>query len=468
MLTHSAWRNWSVVFRSYAALVHPALKVDMQRVERLPTAENNAGLIDDEQVQASTGFYHLLLHSTSGPALHRVVNAGSAEGLRAWQLLVERYDRHIRSRTAGHLLSLLQFDFSGDVLAKLEAYERDLALYEQASGEKMSDGLRVGIVLNRVTDTELATHMLLNSDRFQTWALFRRELVDVSRARAAASGAYQMRRGANDSNTAPMEIDALQQHSDKKCHTCERLRHLAKDCWHNKSKSKGKGKEKTDKDVCLKCGRRGHWAKNCPNPAKAIHGLDGQNDANNGWWQWNDVQGWKAPSEQSTAESQHAAPTQPMAEPEAAMGGLWLASLMAGAESVQNRETSPASEIMSLEGHTAERITFGVDSGAALTVIWKGVAAEYPRVQGLTRRMTDCQGNPVVDLGQKDLALRGPTGRSFARVTVASVAKNLLSVSSLLKTGHEVVCSSGKSCIRHLKTRRVVMNDKHSRVRQSG
>ena len=47
-----------------------------------------------------------------------------------------------------------------------------------------------------------------------------------------------------------------------------------------------------------------------------------------------------------------------MAEPEAAMGGLWLASLMTGAESVQNCETSPASEIMSLEGHTAERITF--------------------------------------------------------------------------------------------------------------
>ena len=52
--TDSAWRDWSVVFRSYAALVHPALKVEMQRVERLPTAENNAGLIGDEQIQAST------------------------------------------------------------------------------------------------------------------------------------------------------------------------------------------------------------------------------------------------------------------------------------------------------------------------------------------------------------------------------------------------------------------------------
>ena len=445
--------------------MHPALKDEMQRVERLSTAETNAGLLEGEQVQASSDLYHLLLHSTSRPALDRVVHAGSAEGLRAWQLLVEWYDPDIRSRTAGQLLSLLQFDFSGDMLAKLEAFERDLALYDQASGEKISDGLRVGTVLNRVTDTELATHFLLNSERFQTWALFRRELVDVSRARAAASGAYQMRRGANDSNTAPMEIDALQQHGDKKCHTCGRFGHLAKDCWQNKSKikgkdskgkgglkGKGKGKGKTDKDVCLKCGQQGHWAKNCPNPAKAIHGLDGQNGASNGWWQWNDGQEWKTPSEQSTVESQRAAPSQPMAEPETAMGRLWLASLTAVAESKQMCETSPTAEIVSLEGHAADRITFGVDSFAALTVIGKDVAAGYPRVQGLARRMTDCQGNRVVNFGQKDLASRGPTGRSFARVTVASVAKNLLSVSSLLKTGHEVVFSSGKSYIQHLKT----------------
>ena len=170
--TVSAWRDWSVVFHSYASLVHPALKGEMLRVERLPTAETNAGLVNDEQVQASSDLYHLLLHSTSRPALDRVVNAGSAELLRVWQLLVERYDPHIRSRTAGQLLCLLHFDFSGDVLAKLEAYERDLALYEQASGEKISDGVRVGIVLNRVTDTELATHLLLNSERFQTWASF--------------------------------------------------------------------------------------------------------------------------------------------------------------------------------------------------------------------------------------------------------------------------------------------------------
>ena len=60
--------------------MHPALKDETQGVERLSTAETTAGLLESGQVQASNDLYHLLLHSTSGPALDRVVNAGSAVG----------------------------------------------------------------------------------------------------------------------------------------------------------------------------------------------------------------------------------------------------------------------------------------------------------------------------------------------------------------------------------------------------
>ena len=89
----SAWRDWSVVFRSYAALVHPALK---WRGCRLQKPMRDFSKVD------SAGEYLLLLHSTSGPALDRVVNAGSAEGLRAWQLLVERYDSHTGREQQGN------------------------------------------------------------------------------------------------------------------------------------------------------------------------------------------------------------------------------------------------------------------------------------------------------------------------------------------------------------------------------
>ena len=63
--------------------------------------------------------------------------------------------------------------------------------------------------------------------------------------------------------------------------------------------------------------------------------------------------------------------------------------------------------------------------------------------------MRDCQWKPVRDLGSKDLELRGPSGVNFVRVTVAPVAKNLLSVSALVKAGHEVLCKKEGSFVRH-------------------
>ena len=57
--TDSAWRDWSVVFRSHAAMVHPALKVELQRVERLSTAEYNASLIDEDRPLSFASAQHL-------------------------------------------------------------------------------------------------------------------------------------------------------------------------------------------------------------------------------------------------------------------------------------------------------------------------------------------------------------------------------------------------------------------------
>ena len=151
----------------------------------LPTEEKNAGFINDEQIQASTDLHHLFLDSTKD----------SLSGSFGLKVTTHTSDCDLQ----GKLFELSSVE-SLHMLAKFEAHERDLALCEQA---------------------ELATLLLLNSERFHTWALFRRALVDVSRARAAASGADQMRRGV-DPNTA-MVFDALQQHSVK--NTCGRFGH---------------------------------------------------------------------------------------------------------------------------------------------------------------------------------------------------------------------------------------------------
>ena len=112
-------------------------------------------------------------------------------------------------------------------------------------------------------------------------------------------------------------------------------------------------------------------------------------------------------------------------------------------------------ELSALEKALKEKITFGIDSGAALTVISSNVASDYPSRQGPKRQMRDCQGREVKDLGMKDLEMKSKAGVSFARVTVASVAKNLLAVSSLVRSGHEVVFQEEGSYIRHRMSGRV-------------
>ena len=122
-------------------------------------------------------------------------------------------------------------------------------------------------------------------------------------------------------------------------------------------------------------------------------------------------------------------------------GGLWLAGLSMDSE---------AAELMALENYAGERVTFGVDSGAAVTVVTKDTASDYPRQAGAGKRMTDCQGNVVKDMGEKDLQLTTASGGiKFARVTVAPVAKNFLAASSLLASGHEVVFKKEDSYILH-------------------
>lgn len=123
------------------------------------------------------------------------------------------------------------------------------------------------------------------------------------------------------------------------------------------------------------------------------------------------------------------------------------------------RSDMSLAEFNVLDEETMEEVTFGVDSGAAVTVIGVDTASDYPRSRaGPKRRMTDCQGNEVKDLGEKDLAFAGEgvSGRpTFARVTVAPVKKSLLAVSSMVRHGHEVVFRPGEyggSLIKHLKT----------------
>eukprot|EP00971_Amphidinium_carterae_P323476 6428391-Amphidinium_carterae.1 len=84
---------------------------------------------------------------SKGAALNICFNAGQGEELEAWRLLVARYEPKNHARFASQLVRILGWSFDTDPVAQVEGFEREIAVYELGCNEKLSDGLKGGIVL---------------------------------------------------------------------------------------------------------------------------------------------------------------------------------------------------------------------------------------------------------------------------------------------------------------------------------
>ena len=89
-----------------------------------------------------------------GAALDTVFLAGDSEGLEAWRQLTGKYERNMRTRFAGQLMSILPYSFQGDATERITA-EREIATCERDSGKILDDEIKVGAVLLRLPEQQL-------------------------------------------------------------------------------------------------------------------------------------------------------------------------------------------------------------------------------------------------------------------------------------------------------------------------
>ena len=426
----SKWRDWKVVMRSYAAACHDKLGVLMDRAENSENPVLNATLQITGEKEASEQLAFVLVMVCRAGALDQVVNAGVGEGLSAWRSLCRRFEPNVRSRFAGVLMGILNFDFSGDVIARVEAFEREVAQYERASGEDVSDGIRVGVVLQRLEDSPLKQHLLMNSERLARWTDFRSELVCVRRAQQVISASVQ-----------PMDVGALDKGKGKgsrggkgkgsstdivkkvTCHQCGRQGHMKKDCWYIVGKgTKGKSKDSKPQNTkqrgnrdekavkCFKCGKTGHYARDCQSQLAAV----------------------EAPSASGSG-----------------VEGLFLTSLDIPREVHDCLDMVERSAVRPLGGRSGRRLTVGVDSGAARTVLPKCQFNDYPLEPNEMSASGGCyrtaSGARIPDLGTRRLIGRVGGTRIGLRASAADVTKALASVADMVDNGYSVVFSKNRS-----------------------
>ena len=117
-------------------------------------------------------------------------------------------------------------------------------------------------------------------------------------------------------------------------------------------------------------------------------------------------------------------------------------------------------DLCALESDVRETVRFGIDSGAAVTVINKDVAMDYPlKTDKPAMKLRAAGGNVIPHHGDKAIGVhlsRPPSGRStplrMIRTSVAGVSKNLMAVSALVDADHTVVFSKQRSYIKNQKT----------------
>eukprot|EP00971_Amphidinium_carterae_P293435 5825951-Amphidinium_carterae.1 len=127
----------------------------MTGVEANSTGSFTNSSLDQKDASCSIQLYHILLLLCRQQPLTLIVNAGEQERLTAWQRLVEQHEPQQRTRFAGQSQALLSWKFAGNIEGRIEAFEREIPRYEHASGEGLSDALRIGIVLRQMEETKL-------------------------------------------------------------------------------------------------------------------------------------------------------------------------------------------------------------------------------------------------------------------------------------------------------------------------
>ena len=151
--------------------------------------ENVATIAVLGEAARSAAYLHSALIATChSTALVIVERTGQNEGLEACRELLRKYEPRSKQTKVMRLLEVLTFNFKdGALLDSLEGFERAVAQYEKEAKKKLDDDIKVGVVIKGIATGSLKEHLLLHSEKTDSYDEFRGELDTIARHRPPIS-----------------------------------------------------------------------------------------------------------------------------------------------------------------------------------------------------------------------------------------------------------------------------------------
>ena len=243
------WEQFSFVFPAYVSALRLFTADELEAVQNHAEPIQGRQLSENVQIR-NRGLWYLLTQYLTHTPLKVLQKVESGNGLEGWRQLYAHYEKRGGVATTGLLHQVMQYDFgNGDMTVffeRLAAWDLLLAHYHQVVGiDELPDSVCKTLLIQGAPEP-LKTHLQMADPSMSFTAL--RSLVDnFMQARACWNDAAH-----RSSSPVPMDIVAY-------------MKSLAK----GRTKGKGKGKGKQGKGLetgfpyCVRCGRTGHYAKQC-------------------------------------------------------------------------------------------------------------------------------------------------------------------------------------------------------------
>ena len=446
---HSDWTDWAVKFRSYmGALLSGRLGQWLVKVEEKRGEDSTVTVLGEASRSAASLLHTALIATCQGTSLTVVRRAGAGEGLEAWRQLLLKYEPRSKQTRVIKLIDVLSFSFKeGALLDRLESFDHAVAEYEKESAKTVDDDTKIGVVIKGLANGSLKEHLLLHSERCDTYSAFRAELDTIARAQASAQLDEQ-----------PMDIGAFSRKGagkaggfkgafDGNCLNCGKKGHKKADCFapgggaaksgpkggsagggYKGGGGKAPGGANKPAGPCFKCGMSNHRAADCRSSAEKCkkHRDSKAGGGNRSMRELND---------------------EPQLEGE--LGGLSLCAVR-GEESLEEVRNDSSDR----------KITFGVDSAACRTV----AQTNHPACRGYKRHKDNhygCRygtaknkGPTIEDEGLRILQTKASDGvlPQRLRTRAADVHKPLLAVVDMVDNDHAVLFDKDASYALNKKT----------------
>ena len=293
------WQEFSFSFKSFIALMSEDMKDRMDEVEQEKTPVTLDAMTEDGRRAARQLFYMLTTLTKNQP--NKLVRnlRDTSNGMEAWRSLYQRYGRADMQGKMGTLSTILTYNFGAkiaEVEEKLLSWKSMIEDYDNLpDANVIEDDVKKAVMCSNLPEP-LRGHMQLNISNYPKANDMLKGAVTYVRTRTGANFAQQQQKTDPDA----MDVDGFfkgkkgnkgsgkdggKGKTDATCHKCGKKGHYAKDCYSKTMKGdKGKdgskkGSGKTDGgkgkgETCANCGKTGHAAKDCWSKPKSVSELE--------------------------------------------------------------------------------------------------------------------------------------------------------------------------------------------------